>query len=110
MRDRVAAHDRAALLEELDRAAVARRSLPARAVRPERLAEIRVPVPDRPGVLAEITTLAGDLDVNIADLEIAHSAEGDRGVLVLIVDADAAARMTEALSERGYRSTSRRLS
>ena len=34
---------------------------PPRAVRPERLAELRVPVPDRPGVLAEITTLAGDL-------------------------------------------------
>lgn len=110
MRERVAAHDRAALLGELDRAAAARRSLPARAARPERLAEMRIPVPDRPGVLAEITTLAGDMGVNIADLEIAHSAEGDRGVLVLIVDADAAARLTEALSGRGYVSTARRLS
>lgn len=110
MRDRVATRDRAALLEALEHAAVARRSLPARAVKPERLAEVRVPVPDRPGVLAEITTLAGDLDVNIADLEIAHSPEGDRGVLVLIVDADAAQRLTAALAGRGYRSTSARLS
>ena len=39
-------------------------------------------------MLAEITTLAGDLGVNISDLEIAHSAEGERGVLVLVVDAD----------------------
>ena len=89
MRDRVAAADRAGLLAELEHAAVARRSLPARAVRPERLAELRVPVPDRPGVLAEITTLAGDLGVNIHDIEIAHSVEGDRGVLVLVVDGDA---------------------
>ena len=110
MRDRVAAGDRQALLASLDHAAVARRSLPARALRPERLAELRVPVPDRPGVLAEITTLAGDLGVNIADLEIAHSAEGERGVLVLVVDADAASRLSDALSERGYRSTSGRLS
>ena len=88
----------------------ARRSLPARAVRPERLAEMRVPVPDRPGVLAEITTLAGDLGVNIADLEIAHSAEGDRGVLVLVVNTDEADRLARALSERGFRSTSGRLS
>jgi prephenate dehydrogenase len=74
-------------------------------VRPERLAELRVPVPDRPGVLAEITTLAGDLAVNISDLEIAHSAEGERGVLVLVVDAEASSRLQEALAARGYRST-----
>ena len=57
-----------------------------RSRRPEELAEVRVPVPDRPGVLAEVTTLAAELDVNIADLEIAHSSEGDRGVLILLVD------------------------
>jgi prephenate dehydrogenase len=109
MRDRVARGDRAGLLEVLDHAAVARRSLPSRAVRPERLTEIRVPVPDRPGVLAEITTLAGDLGVNIADLEIAHSAEGERGVLVLVVDAEGAERLQSALTGRTYRSTARAL-
>jgi prephenate dehydrogenase len=109
MRDRVAASDRAELLAVLEHAATARRSLPARAARPERLAEVRVPIPDRPGVLAEITTLAGDLGVNIADLEIAHSAEGDRGVLVLVVDGDAAQRLHDALAGRGYRATSRHL-
>ncbi len=105
MRDRVAAADRAGLLAELEQAATARRSLPARAVAPERLAEVRVPVPDRPGVLAEITTLAGDLGVNIHDIELAHSVEGDRGVLVLVVDGDMAERLHDALTGRGYRST-----
>jgi len=109
MRDRVAGGDRAGLLEVLDHAARARRSLPSRAVRPERLTEIRVPVPDRPGVLAEITTLAGDLGVNISDLEIAHSAEGERGVLVLVVDADGSERLQSALAGRAYRSTARTL-
>jgi prephenate dehydrogenase len=109
MRDRVAAADRAGLLDVLDHAARARRSLPARAVRPERLMEIRVPVPDRPGVLAEIMTLAGDLGINIADVEIAHSAEGDRGVLVLVIDADATDRLQSALTGRAYRSTARHL-
>ena len=37
-----------------------------------------MPVPDRPGVLAEVTTLLGELSVNIDDLEIAHSVEGAR--------------------------------
>lgn len=110
MRDRVATEDRDAILGALDQAAQARRALPARAVAPEHLAELRVPVPDRPGVLAEITTLAGDLGVNISDLEIAHSAEGDHGVLVLVVDDISSVQLAEALIARGYRSTTRRLS
>jgi prephenate dehydrogenase len=109
VRDQVARGDRSGLLEVLERAAGARRSLPSRAVRPERLVEIRLPVPDRPGVLAEVTTLAGNLGVNIADLEIAHSAEGERGVLVLVVDAEGADRLRAALTGRGYRSVARGL-
>jgi len=109
VRQRVAAGDRAALLDALSRAATARRCLPARAVRPERLVELRVPVPDRPGVLAEITTTAGDLGVNISDLEIAHSAEGPRGVLVLVVDGEVAETLADALSARGYHPQARPL-
>jgi prephenate dehydrogenase len=103
VRRQVAAGDRDGLLDALVRAAEARRALPAQAVRPEHLAVLRVPVPDRPGVLAEITTTAGDLGVNIADLEIAHSAEGRQGVLVLVIDAEAAERLGAALAARGYR-------
>jgi prephenate dehydrogenase len=105
MRDRVADADRAGLLDVLERASTARRSLPARATRPERLAELRVPVPDREGVLAEITTLAGDLGINIYDIEIAHSAEGPRGVLMLVVDGAAGTRLRDAVNARGYRCT-----
>ena len=61
MRDRVAGGDRDAPAGRLlEQASAARRNLPARAARPEHLAELRVPVPDREGVLAEITSLAGD--------------------------------------------------
>lgn len=67
------------------------------------MAELRVPVLDRPGVLAEVTTLLGELDVNIEDLEIVHSAEGPRGVLVLVVAARAAETARAALVDRGYR-------
>ena len=109
MREQVATGDRAWLLEVLQNAATARRSLPKAAVRPERLAEVRIPVPDRPGVLAEITTLAGSLAVNISDLEIAHSAEGERGVLVLVVGAESVQDLQEGLADRGYRSTARGL-
>ena len=67
------------------------------------LCEVRVPVPDRPGVLAEVTTLAGALDVNIADLEIAHSSEGDRGVLILWSRRPRPSACGPASSSTGYR-------
>ncbi|MDQ3757346.1 MAG: ACT domain-containing protein, partial [Actinomycetota bacterium] len=74
-----------------------------RFARPDDLAEVRDPVPDRPGVLADVTTLATELDVNILDLEIAHSAEGDHGVLILVVDAKAAETLRAGLAARAFR-------
>lgn len=95
--------DRAGLLAVLERARAARVNLPSRVASAGDLCEVRVPVPDRPGVLAEVTTLAGALDVNIADLEIAHSSEGDQGVLILLVDAAAAERLRGGLLQHGFR-------
>lgn len=103
VRETVAGGDREGLLQRLEVARVARINLPARAAVAAELVEVRIPVPDRKGVLAEITTLAGDLDVSIYDLEIAHSVEGDRGVLILSIDAQAAERVGDALTARGYR-------
>lgn len=102
--------DREALVSLLERARRARRNLPPRHPRPDLVVECRVPVPDRPGVLAEVTTLLGEAGVNIRDVEIAHSAEGDRGVLVLVVDADAAERARAVLGARGFRPALSRLS
>jgi prephenate dehydrogenase len=103
VRDVVANDDRAGLLTVLERARAARANLPSRLVGAEDLCEVRVPVPDRAGVLAEVTTLAGTLDVNIADLEIAHSSEGDQGVLILLVEDAAAERLRAGLADLGYR-------
>ena len=105
IRRRVLDEDRAGLLELLTRASAARRNLPTTATRPDRLSEVRVPVPDREGVLAELTTLASDLGVNIFDIEIAHSAEGPRGVLSLLVDTAQAEKLRAAVGGRGYRPT-----
>ncbi len=110
MRDRVATRDRGALLGSLQRASAARRNLPARVVRPEHLAELRIPVPDRAGVLAEITSLAADAGIGIYDIEIAHSAEGTRGVLILVVDRADAATLTAAVESHGYRARAEHLS
>lgn len=103
LRDLVDKGDRSGLLAVLEQARGARVNLPTRVVRPQDMSEVRIPVPDRPGVLAEVTTLAGVLDVNIADLEIAHSSEGPRGVLILLVDAHDAERLRHGLVEHGFR-------
>ena len=103
MRSLVDRGDRDALLEWLEDARRARVNLPVRAPRPEELAEIRVPVPDRPGVLAEVTTLVGEIGVNMFDFETVHSSAGDRGVLVFLVEAGSADLVRGALLARGYK-------
>lgn len=104
VRDVVASRDRDLMLKFLERAREARVNLPAKvAAVGGDTSELRVPVPDRPGVIAEVTTLLGEMGVNIYDLEIAHSAEGERGVLVLIVDTIASERVRDALHLRDYR-------
>jgi uncharacterized protein with ACT and thioredoxin-like domain len=60
-------------------------------------------VPDRAGVLAEITSLAADAGIGIYDIEIAHSAEGPRGVLILVVDGADAETLAAAVEAKGYR-------
>ena len=108
MRDRVDGADKPALLDTLARARAARMNLPVRVAATD-VVEVRVPVPDRPGVLAEITTLASELSVNIHDLEIAHSSEGQAGVVLLFVDATQAERFTGGLVARGYKPAARGL-
>jgi prephenate dehydrogenase len=109
IRDVIAAGDREALLDVLTRARAARVNLPARVASIAEMAEVRVPVPDRAGVLAEVTTLASELGVSIADFEIAHSTEGDAGVLLILVPVDSVERFTGGLIARGYRSSWRTL-
>jgi prephenate dehydrogenase len=103
MRDLVAAEDRAGLLDRLDKARAARVNLPARFRTAADLREVRIPVPDRPGVVADVAILAADLDVNIVDLEIAHSTEGPQGVLVMLIESGSVDVFRAGLVERGYR-------
>jgi prephenate dehydrogenase len=110
MRDRVAGRDRASIYGVLQRASSARRNLPARMVRPDNLSELRIPVPDRHGVLAEITSLAADGGISIYDIEIAHSAEGPRGVLILVVGSAEAERLRDAVEAQGYHCSIEKLS
>jgi prephenate dehydrogenase len=101
MRAVVSTGDLAALRSRLVAAQVARRSLPGGAPPPEELAEVRVSIPDQPGELAAATTLATELSVNVYDIEVAHAAGEQRGLLILVVDAVRAQDLADALAERG---------
>jgi prephenate dehydrogenase len=102
VRAAVAGGDREGLLDMLKRARIARRNLPVGTPPVEDLVELRIPVPDRPGVIAEVTTLAGRLDVNVFDFEIAHSGEGGAGVIVLVAAATGADELESGLQKLGY--------
>ena len=103
MRDLVSSGDRGGLLSALDEARAARVNLPARFRTAADLSEVRIPVPDRPGVVADVAILAADLDVNIVDLEIAHSTEGPQGVLMLLIERQSVEVFRAGLVGRGYR-------
>jgi prephenate dehydrogenase len=103
MRDIVADDDRGRLQAELAGAREARTNLPSRVVHPEQLVEVRIRIPDRTGAAAEVFTLAAELGVNIANFEVVHLAEGNRGLAVVLIDADAADIFKGGLLARGFK-------
>jgi hypothetical protein len=66
----------------------------------EQLAD-RVQIPDQPGELATVTALATELDINVYDVEVAHSVDERGGRLLLVVDAARAGELVAALGVRG---------
>jgi prephenate dehydrogenase len=95
--------DRGALQDTLARARDARTNLPGRVTHPEAMAEVRIPIPDRTGAAAELFTLAAELGVNIANFEVVHMAESNRGVAVVLVDAAASDLFRGGLMARGFK-------
>ena len=109
MRDVVDTDDRAGLFARLSRAREARANLPSRVNQPNELAEVRIPIPDRPGAAAEIFTLAAELGVNIASFEVVHSVECNKGIAVVLVDAGDADVFRGGLIARRFRPAVQRL-
>lgn len=107
VRDAVATTDRPTLFAQLEAARAARLNLPTTAARAELLAEVRIPVSDEPGQLSTVTSTATDLDVNIYDIELAHSAEGARGVMILVIEQRDVAQFVARLESLGYHSSTR---
>ena len=103
IRSVVDSDDRDRLESTLAAAREARLNLPGRVVHPEELVEMRIRIPDRTGAAAEVFTLAAELSVNIANFEVVHLAEGNRGVAVMLVDAASSDLFKGGLVARGFR-------
>lgn len=102
-RDALAADDWDAVTHFIEHARDARRRLPLKGERgPADPFVVQVPIPDRAGVLAEITTSLGAHGVNIEDLWMEHSAAG--GIVRIVVDGpDVATSAAKHLRELDYR-------
>lgn len=65
--------------------------------------ELRVSVPNRPGVIAEIALALGRAGVNIADMALSPSQDNRQGVVALWIAGEApAARAEQLVSELGH--------
>lgn len=103
LRASLAKADDAQLRDELAAARAARRDMPRKTVAEGALVELRLAIPDRPGVLAEVTTTVGRAGINIEDLGIEHAPEGGQGRLLLVLAGDeAAATARRALEDQGF--------
>jgi prephenate dehydrogenase len=101
-----------ATLERGDRDAVAGWNEAARASREAVLGaglvaggmhELRVSVPNRPGVIAEIALALGQAGVNIADMALAPSEDNSQGVLSLWIGGEEqGSHALELISELGF--------
>jgi prephenate dehydrogenase len=102
LRDIVVAEDAAEVERAFAESKQARLSLAAKPQVKAGVAVLQVPVPDRPGVLAEVTATMSEAGVNIEDLQIVHSPEGGQGTVHLTVAAGAAQDAERALRERWF--------
>ena len=102
LRDLVSSERASDLEEAFAEAKAARLNLTAKPQVKAGVAVLQVPVPDRPGVLAELTATLGSAGVNIEDLQIVHSPEGGRGTVHLTIASESAGAATRSLSARDF--------
>ena len=109
VRDTLAGGDAEAIAAWNDRAREDRRRLLEVDAAGGTVHELRVPVPNRPGVIAELALALGRAGVNIADMALYPAPDLSEGLVALwIAGDDAAARAAELIAELGFPVTGRR--
>lgn len=99
----LATGDRAGLTRLLADAAEARRALPAAWVpSTEDLLEVRIPMEDRRGVVAEVTTIASAAGCNIQSIEIDHITEDSAVLSLVLTDEGDVGKLSASLIKAGF--------
>ena len=95
--------DRASMKHLLAQAAEVRRALPvAWLPSTERLLEVRIPMSDRTGVVAEVTTIASSVGCNIQSIEIDHVTESSAVLNMILTDEGDIGKLSIELINAGY--------
>lgn len=96
--------DKEAFTALLQRAAEARRALPAKWVpATENLLEVRIPLRDRPGVVAQATTIASQAGCNIQSIEIDHITSSSAVLSLVLTDEGDVGKLSTQLIKAGFR-------
>lgn len=95
--------DRQAFSALLAEAADARRALPSEWVpSSEKLLEVRIPMVNRTGIIAEVATIASSVGCNIQSIEIDHISEGNAVLSLLLTDEGDIGQLSFKLIDAGY--------
>lgn len=95
--------DRETMIALLSAAADARRALPAAWVpSTEKLLEVRIPMEDRKGVVAEATTIASQAGCNIQSIEIDHITEDSAVLSLVLTDEGDVGQLSAHLIQAGF--------
>ncbi len=102
--DALEADDRQRLTALLTDSAQARRALPKAWVpSTERLLEVRIPMEDRPGAVAEVTTITSSVGCNIQSIEIEHMTDATAVLSMVLTDEGDIGRLSTQLIDAGFR-------
>lgn len=95
--------DAAAIRTWLEAAADIRRSLPAQWVpATTRLTELTVPMVDRPGIVAEVTSAVSRYGCNIEGIDIDHQSEDTAFLVLVLTDEGDLAALERDLTDAGF--------
>jgi prephenate dehydrogenase len=102
VREALAAGEGATVERWQEAAAAERRALLEVGLAGGTVQELRVAVPNRPGVVAELALALGRAGINISDMSLAPSPDNTSGVIALWVRDEEAARATQLIVDQGF--------
>ena len=101
--DSIRREDADTLVGKLKRSSELRQSLPSQWVPDSaNLTQVRIPMTDRPGIIAEVTGMAGHAGCNIQSIEIDHINESNAVLELILTDEGDMGRLGAELINGGF--------